>query len=106
MSSPATLATPDVFRRRVVRILIVVLFPAPFGPRNPKNSPSSTLKDILLTACVPSPYVFTRFSTWTAGNSLNLYRIRYIASDTGLYKEFFHPPSRSEFISKKHPTLS
>src|SRR6267143_5787641 len=87
-SKPATDAEPEVFRRIVVRILIVVLLPAPFGPRKPKNSPSLTLNVIPLTALVPSPYVLTSWDTsiipgirpalesdeWAG---YKLYRIRY-----------------------------
>jgi hypothetical protein len=47
---------------RVVRILITVLFPAPFGPRNEKISPSLTLKLILSTAFT-SPKKYSRLST-------------------------------------------
>src|SRR3990172_2279411 len=39
-SYPATHAWPEVGSRRVDRILIRVVFPAPFGPRSPKSSPS------------------------------------------------------------------
>src|SRR3990170_8286555 len=39
-SNPATFAVPAVGRRRVERILITVVFPAPFGPRRPNSSPS------------------------------------------------------------------
>src|SRR2546427_2076606 len=39
MSWPATHACPDVGRRRVHRILMRVVFPAPFGPRSPNSSP-------------------------------------------------------------------
>ncbi len=43
---------------RSVSILIVVVFPAPFGPRNPKISPSGTLKEMLSTAVmVPNRFV-------------------------------------------------
>lgn len=31
-----------------VSILIVVVLPAPFGPKNPKNSPLATLKEYYL----------------------------------------------------------
>jgi hypothetical protein len=48
---------PDVFLRSVVRIFMVVLLPAPFGPKKPKNSPSCTLNEILSTALVPSAYI-------------------------------------------------
>ncbi len=37
--------------------LIVVVLPAPFGPRKPKNSPASTRSEISSTA-VKSPYAF------------------------------------------------
>ena len=43
-SNPATLTRPDVFFSRVLSILMVVLFPAPLGPRKPKNSPRPTEK--------------------------------------------------------------
>src|SRR5579864_1404549 len=62
-SRPATDAEPDVFLSRVVRTLIVVLLPAPFGPRNPKNSPSCTWNEIPSTAFVPSAYTTTRSLT-------------------------------------------
>src|SRR6266851_5350907 len=87
-SRPATRTDPEVFRSIVVSILIVVLFPAPLGPKNPKNSPSLTAKDIPLTAFVPSPYVFTRFSTCTEDVPLKAYRVGYIVSDIVEYKEF------------------
>src|SRR5438876_7631757 len=87
-SKPATDAEPEVFRSSVVRILIVVLLPAPFGPRKPKNSPSETLNDIPFTALVPSPYVLTSRDTsiipviWRSPFvrqrvGYKLYRIRY-----------------------------
>jgi len=42
---------------------MVVLFPAPFGPRNPNTSPFSTVKDTPLTA-IFGPNVFFKFRTW------------------------------------------
>src|SRR2546422_4880455 len=44
-SLPATKAWPEVGRRRVSRILMSVAFPAPFGPRRPKSSPSRIWRD-------------------------------------------------------------
>jgi len=44
---------------KVVKIIIVVLFPAPLGPKNPKISPFSTEKEISLTA-TRSPNDFVR----------------------------------------------
>ena len=51
-SNPATKAFPEDGFKRVVRIIMVVLLPAPFGPRNPKISPSWTLSEILSTAFI------------------------------------------------------
>jgi len=45
---------PEVGASRPVNILMVVDFPAPFGPRNPKNCPASTRRFTLSTA-VKSP---------------------------------------------------
>src|SRR2546425_6794359 len=42
MSAPATCADPEVGARSVVSILIVVLLPAPFGPRSPKMVDAGT----------------------------------------------------------------
>jgi len=39
-SKPATFATPEVGSRSVAKILMSVVFPAPFGPRRPNSSPS------------------------------------------------------------------
>src|SRR5262249_28946098 len=49
---PSTTASPEVGRRRPVSILIVVLLPAPFGPRKPKNRPRATRKERWSTAVV------------------------------------------------------
>src|SRR2546430_2850948 len=40
-----TVAVPDVGIRSVVSTLMVVVLPAPFGPRIPKSSPSPTSND-------------------------------------------------------------
>src|SRR6266851_6216382 len=42
MSAPATCAVPEVGTNSVVSILIVVLLPAPFGPRSPKMVDAGT----------------------------------------------------------------
>src|SRR3990172_2220492 len=49
-SKPATSALPSEGERRVQRMLMVVVFPAPFGPRKPKTSPSFTVKEMSSTA--------------------------------------------------------
>jgi hypothetical protein len=53
------LISPDVGLRTVVSILMVVDFPAPFGPRKAKIEPASTLKLIFFTA-VRSSNFFVR----------------------------------------------
>ena len=42
--------TPDIILKRVV-------FPDPLGPIRPKNSPSCTLREILLSAANPPKYL-------------------------------------------------
>ena len=67
-SRPATEARPAVSGMRVARIRIVVVLPAPFGPRNPKNSPTATATSIPSSARVPPGYSLTRPATsMTAG---------------------------------------
>ena len=61
-SMPDTRALPDVGLSRVVRIIIVVLLPAPLGPRNPNISPSSTSNVMPSTARTPPPNSLTRDS--------------------------------------------
>ena len=42
--SPATHAWPPPGRARPARMRMVVVFPAPFGPRKPKTVPGSTAR--------------------------------------------------------------
>src|SRR5207237_4271929 len=49
-SMPRTRIVPLVGMSRVASIFIVVVFPAPFGPRRPKISPGSTTRSIPSTA--------------------------------------------------------
>ncbi len=51
-SYPEIDALPDVGEINVQSILIVVVFPAPFGPRKPKIVPSSTSKETLSIAVI------------------------------------------------------
>src|ERR1035438_4941884 len=53
-SKPATRAVPDVGKMSPESILSVVVLPAPLGPRNPTNSPSSIEKVMSLAAAVSS----------------------------------------------------
>jgi hypothetical protein len=50
---PASVTRPAVGGRKPVIIRIVVVFPAPFGPRKPRISPSATRKLTESTAAAP-----------------------------------------------------
>jgi len=65
-SKPATLALPAVARSSVQRIWMVVVLPAPLGPRNPKLSPGMTSRSMPRTAST-RPYVFTNPRTAITG---------------------------------------
>src|SRR3954463_15558445 len=49
-SYPATFAVPLVGGKKQVKTRIVVVFPAPLGPRKPTICPFSTSKEMLSTA--------------------------------------------------------
>jgi hypothetical protein len=53
MSRPSIVAVPPVGDSVVVRIEIVVVLPAPFGPSSAKNSPARTSKLIPSRRCAP-----------------------------------------------------
>ena len=59
-SRPSIVMEPLVGRRSVVSICMVVVLPAPFGPRKAKISPGRTSNEMPPTART-SPYDFTRF---------------------------------------------
>jgi hypothetical protein len=59
-SIPNTESSPPVLGDMHCIIFIVVVLPAPLGPRNPNISPSSTVKLTLSTA-INSPNRFSRF---------------------------------------------
>jgi hypothetical protein len=61
-SKPLITAVPEVGGRSVVSMRMSVDLPAPFGPRRPKISPSSTVKLSPFTA-VKSPNFLTMFRT-------------------------------------------
>src|SRR5205814_552141 len=65
-SYPATVALPAVGLASVQSMLIVVDFPAPFGPRKPNTSPVATLKSTPRTASTSSK-LFASPSTTMAG---------------------------------------
>src|SRR5438270_14101672 len=61
-SYPATFAVPLVGGKKQVKTRIVVVFPAPFGPKKPTICPFSTSKEMLSTAIVRA-YRLVRPST-------------------------------------------
>src|ERR1700744_17080 len=65
-SKPATSARPALGLVSVQSMLIVVVLPAPLGPRKPKTSPVSTSKFVPLTAS-KSPNDLRRSLTEIAG---------------------------------------
>jgi hypothetical protein len=68
-SIPRTRAIPAVGTTRVVRMPIVVVVPAPFGPSKPNTSPGGTWKSTSSTAFVGRlGYRFTKLTTSTAGS--------------------------------------
>src|SRR5271167_35656 len=69
MSKPPTIARPDVGRSNPVRILIVVVLPAPLGPKKPNISPGATAK-LMPSTAVASPKRLVRRSTTTSGGSI------------------------------------
>src|SRR5260370_15923533 len=69
-SWPQIQTLPDVGASVVVRIEMVVVLPAPLGPRSAKNSPASTRRLIPSTALnFALRYRLTRSRTSTAGGS-------------------------------------
>src|SRR5512146_335874 len=70
-SMPKTKARPLVGRMRSRMVRIVVVLPAPFGPRKPKTSPSLTWRS---TSMIPraGPYDFVSFSVWMIADMLYL----------------------------------
>src|ERR1019366_7089592 len=67
-SKPPTVARPEVGASKPHMIRMVVDFPAPLGPRNPKISPRATSMETSSTA-TKSPKRLTSFSMRTAGPS-------------------------------------
>src|SRR5258708_12602180 len=78
-SYPATVAVPPVGGRKHVRTRIVVVFPAPFGPRKPTISPLVTSKETLSTAIVRA-YLLVRPCTviiWSESEELRFPGARF-----------------------------
>src|SRR5262249_2408891 len=84
-SAPATVARPAVGVSSVVSIRRGVVLPAPFGPRNPTISPSSTVRPTPRTASV-------------ACFRLRNVRARPSASTTAMLASFLSPFLPSTFL--------
>src|SRR6185437_13068931 len=67
VGAPRTRASPPVGRARPRRSFTVVVFPAPFGPRNPKTSPRRTVMDRPRRATVRR-YRLDSSMVWMAGD--------------------------------------
>ena len=68
MSRPPTSTRPSLGGMKPVMTRIVVVFPAPFGPRKPRTSPFATPKLRSATAGV-LPYRLDTRSTRTRGST-------------------------------------
>ena len=51
-SNPSTFTMPEVGFNKPTIVLIVVVLPAPFGPKNPKNWPSGIVRLMFDTAVI------------------------------------------------------
>src|SRR5258708_40261390 len=67
-SNPPTVALPEVGASNPHKMRMVVDFPAPLGPRNPKISPGWTSSETRSTA-TQAPKRLMRFTSLTAGPS-------------------------------------
>src|SRR5436190_18154448 len=92
-SRPAICIAPLVGRSRVVSIWIVVVLPAPFGPRNAKISPGRTSKLTSTTALI-SPKVLLRFRTLIIARALRAERCSASSCQQGLAAEARAPLRR------------
>src|SRR6185503_12601625 len=77
---PSIVTSPAVGRRRPVSILMVVLLPAPLGPRKPKNRPRGTSNEMPSTATFLRK-AFVRWRTTIAGPWAVLTGDKYPESD-------------------------
>ena len=61
-SSPATLSSPEFLGETQWIMRMVVVFPAPFGPRKPKHSPSLISNEMPSTAVKPLNFLTRSFA--------------------------------------------
>src|SRR5579872_3089682 len=113
-SKPATVALPSEGGRKHVRIRMVVVFPAPLGPRKPTICPFCTSNEIWSTATVRA-YLFVRPLTviidglgetaktgrkrlrrgsLRSGCSIHMIKTSYLQSQFGGWLQFISPRRR------------
>src|SRR6185436_3754890 len=109
-SNPATFAVPEVGGKKHVRTRIVVVFPAPLGPRNPTICPFSTSNEMLSTATVRA-YRLLRPSTliiWcvpdrhTESCHFGRKKARQNAQNAEILEKFHHTES-GQVLSNERP---
>src|SRR3972149_10336765 len=81
-SRPRTSALPEVGRIRSSRVRVVVVFPAPLGPRNPNTAPGVTTRS---PSTMPRalPYDFVKPSSRIAGTSERVQALSQALPDEG-----------------------
>src|SRR6185312_8418700 len=103
IGSPRISMVPDVGVARPIKHLIVVVFPAPFGPRNPKKDPRATVRSRPSTAGF-APYSFFKSRTTMAGEiSMKVFLLSSRISGRSKYAgaAAIRPPWRGETL--RHP---
>src|SRR5207249_2429245 len=93
--NPATYASPSVMSVRPVSNLIIVVLPAPFGPRRPKTVPEATFRVTWSTA-VSLPYTFVRFSVTIALSVIEVHRSSLRKDPQNFLSHLDHDPA--EFV--------
>jgi hypothetical protein len=83
--------------------LIVVDFPAPFGPRNPKNCPGSTASSILSTAVKLSK---VRLNEWAAMADVMVFLVIRHAAPPSIRRKSHRHPSHQPSAQITPPTTT
>src|ERR1700685_19081 len=90
-SNPLTRIEPDVGRRMVVSILMVVVLPAPLGPRNANTCPGGTENEIPSTA-TKEPTCFVGSRTRSMGDRVSGFGFGVWGEDDGVSISFYPKP--------------
>jgi len=87
MSNPAISAEPFVGCNNVVSIFIVVVLPAPLGPRKPKISPFFT-ENVILSTAVRSSNFFVKLFVLIMSNEFCPLFFAYNINFVNKFKKF------------------